>query len=174
MPPAITDSAEAVWTVTPPEEASEVDTKFPRSQMEGEGETPVRPPGEWALGREAGSKVDGSATAWYLRLSSKARTTVEEHSMPRTPKDIADHLVQMYGTSTKGLLMPREEFEQHAERPNVDHRLIRSIDLELRPMGYILSDLLQERQCVVLMSISTIMEALGQGEVEEEGERLHT
>jgi hypothetical protein len=55
--------------------------------------------------------------------------------MPRTPKDIADHLVQMYGTSTKGLLMPREEFEQHAERPNVDHRLIRSIDLELRPMG---------------------------------------
>jgi hypothetical protein len=41
-------------------------------------------------------------------------------------------------------------------------------------MGYILSDLLQERQCVVLMSISTIMEALGQGEVEEEGERLHT
>jgi hypothetical protein len=94
--------------------------------------------------------------------------------MQRTPKDIADHLLQMYGTSTKGLLMPREEFEQHAERPNVDHRLIRSIDLELRPMGYILSDLLQERQCVVLMSISTMMEALGQGEVEEEEECLHT
>ena len=94
--------------------------------------------------------------------------------MQRTPKDMADHLVQMYGTATNGMLMPREEFEQHVERYGVDHRLIRSIDLELRPMGYILSDLLQERQCVVLMSISTIMKALRQGEVEEEEERLHT
>jgi hypothetical protein len=74
--------------------------------------------------------------------------------MQRTPKEIADRLVQMYGNSPKGLHMPREDFEQHAERPGVDHRLIRSIDLELRPMGYILSDLLQERQCVVLMSIT--------------------
>jgi hypothetical protein len=123
-------------------------------------------------GEQGGRQRNG--THGICAFSSKARTTVEEHSMPRTPKDIADHLVQMYGTSTKGLLMPREEFEQHAERPNVDHRLIRSIDLELRPMGYILSDLLQERQCVVLMSISTMMEALGQGEVEEEEERLHT
>ena len=94
--------------------------------------------------------------------------------MQRTPKEMADHLVQMYGTSTKGMRMPREEFEQHVKRHGVDHRLIRCIDLELRPMGYILSDLLQERQCVVLMSISTMMQAVGQGEVEEEEERLHT
>jgi hypothetical protein len=94
--------------------------------------------------------------------------------MQRTPKEIADGLVQLYGTSTQSMPIYREEFEQHAERHNVDHRLIRSIDLELRPMGYILSDLLQERQCVVLMSISTMMEALGQGEVEEEEECLHT
>jgi len=94
--------------------------------------------------------------------------------MQLTPKEIADRLVKMYGNSPKGLHMPREDFEQQAERPGVDHRLIRSIDLELRPMGYILSDLLQERQCVVLMSISTMMKVLGQGEVEEEEERLHT
>ena len=54
VPYAITDSAEAVWTVTPPEAASEVDTKFPRSQTAGEGETPTHPPGEGALGREGG------------------------------------------------------------------------------------------------------------------------
>jgi hypothetical protein len=94
--------------------------------------------------------------------------------MQRTPKEIADRLVQMYGTSPKGMHMPRRDFETQAGREGVDHRLIRSIDLELRPMGYILSDLLQERQCVVLMSISTMMQALGQGEVEEEEERLHT
>ena len=94
--------------------------------------------------------------------------------MQRTPKEIADRLVHMYGNSPQGLHMLREDFEQHAERHGVDHRLIRSIDLELRPMGYILSDLLQERQCVVLMSISTMMQAVGQGEVEEEEERVHT
>jgi hypothetical protein len=88
--------------------------------------------------------------------------------MQRTPKEIADRLVHMYGTSTKGLHMPRADFEQQAERKGVDHRLIRSIDLELRPMGYILSDLLQERKCVVMMSISTMMKALAQGDVEEE------
>jgi hypothetical protein len=74
----------------------------------------------------------------------------------------------MYGTSTKGLHMPRKDFETQAGREGVDHRLIRSIDLELRPMGYILSDLLQERKCVVMMSISTMMKALAQGDVEEE------
>jgi hypothetical protein len=69
VPHAITDSAEAVWTVTPPEEASEVDTKFPRSQMEGEGATPVRPPGEWALGREGGARWTAAQRhLWYLRL----------------------------------------------------------------------------------------------------------
>jgi hypothetical protein len=88
--------------------------------------------------------------------------------MQLTPKEIADRLVQMYGTSPKGLHMPREDFEQHAGRHGVDHRLIRSVDLELRPMGYILSDLLQERKCVVMMRISTMMQAVAQGEGEEE------
>ena len=88
--------------------------------------------------------------------------------MQRTPKEIADRLVHMYGTSPKGLHMPRKDFETQAGREGVDHRLIRSIDLELRPMGYILSDLLQERKCVVMMSISTMMKALAQGDVEEE------
>jgi hypothetical protein len=40
--------------------------------------------------------------------------------MQLTPKEIADRLVQMYGNSPKGLHMPREDFEQHAERPGVD------------------------------------------------------
>ena len=88
--------------------------------------------------------------------------------MQRTPKEIADRLVQMYGNSPQELHRPREDFEQQAERHGVDHRLIRSIDLELRPMGYILSDLLQERKCVVMMSISTMMKALAQGDVQEE------
>src|SRR4029453_2417094 len=64
----------------------------------------------------------------------------------------------------------REDFEKQAERHGVDHRLIRSIDLELRPMGYILSDLLQERKCVVMMSISTMMKEVAQGDIEEEEE----
>jgi hypothetical protein len=88
--------------------------------------------------------------------------------MQLTPKEIADHLVQMYGNATKGLHMPREDFEQQAGRHGVDHRLIRSIDLELRPMGYILSDLLKERKCVVMMSISTLMKEVVQGDGEEE------
>jgi hypothetical protein len=73
----------------------------------------------------------------------------------------------MYGTSTKGLHMHREDLEKQAERNGVDHRFIQSIDLELRPMGYILSDLLQERKCVV-MSISTMMKEVAQGDIEEE------
>ena len=88
--------------------------------------------------------------------------------MQLTPKEIADRLVQMYGTSTKGLHMPREDFEKHAERHGVDHRLIRSIDLELRPMGYILADLLQERKCVVMMRIRTMMKEVAPGDLEEE------
>jgi hypothetical protein len=90
--------------------------------------------------------------------------------MQLTPKEIADRLVHMYGTSTKGLHMHREDLEKQAERNGVDHRLIRSIDLELRPMGYILSDLLQERKCVVMMSISTMMKEVAQGDIEEEEE----
>jgi hypothetical protein len=35
-------------------------------------------------------------------------------------------------------------------------------------MGYILSDLLQERKCVVMMSISTMMKEVAQGDIEEE------
>src|SRR5215475_8332654 len=40
IPYAITDSAEAVWTVTPPEDASEVEATCARSKTAGEGETP--------------------------------------------------------------------------------------------------------------------------------------
>ena len=94
--------------------------------------------------------------------------------MQLTPKAIADRFVHMYGTSTKGLHMHREDFEKQAERNGVDHRLIRSIDLELRPMGYILSDILQERKCVVMMRISTMMKEVAQGDIEEEEERSMT
>jgi hypothetical protein len=62
--------------------------------------------------------------------------------------------------------MHRDTFEKHVERHGVDHRFIRSVDLELRPMGYILSDLLHERQCVVMMHISTVMQGGAQGEGE--------
>jgi len=92
--------------------------------------------------------------------------------MQRTPKEIADRLVTLYGHSTTGRHIPRDDFEKHAERHGVDLRLIRSIDLELRPMGYILSDLLKERACVVLMSISTLMYECVQGEVEAEEESV--
>jgi hypothetical protein len=84
-----------------------------------------------------------------------------------TPKEIASLLVKTYGNSTKSIIIHRDEFEKQADRYGIDHRLIRSVDLELRPMGYILSDLLKERKCVVMMSISTVMEGLAQ----EDGER---
>jgi len=48
--------------------------------------------------------------------------------MQRTPKDMADHLVHMYGTSTNGMPIHREDFEKPVERHGVDHRLIRSIN----------------------------------------------
>ena len=83
-----------------------------------------------------------------------------------TPKEIANSLVKTYGNSTKSIIIHRDEFEKQADRYGIDHRLIRSIDLELRPLGYILSDLLQERACVVMMSISTVMAGLAQEDVE--------
>jgi hypothetical protein len=86
--------------------------------------------------------------------------------MLHTPKEIADLLVRMYGSSTQGILVSRDEFEKQAERYGVDHTFVRSVDLELRPMGYILSDLLKERKCVLMMSINTVMEGLAQEEVE--------
>jgi hypothetical protein len=46
--------------------------------------------------------------------------------MHRTPKEIADRLVQMYGTSTKGMPIHKKEFEKQAERQGVDYRLVRS------------------------------------------------
>jgi hypothetical protein len=88
--------------------------------------------------------------------------------MQLTPKEIADRLVKMYGNSTKGRYIHRQDFEKQAERNGVDHRLIRSIDLELRPMGYMLSDLLKERKCVVMVHISTMMKEFAQGAVEVE------
>ena len=89
--------------------------------------------------------------------------------MLHTPKEIADFLVQTYGNSSKGVIIDRDEFEKQAERHSVDHRLVRSVDLELRPMGYILFDLLKERQCVVMMRISLIMEALAQEDIKRAG-----
>jgi hypothetical protein len=89
--------------------------------------------------------------------------------MLHTPKDIADFLVHTYGASPKGVLITSEEFEQYTQRYGADHRLVRSVDLELRPMGYILFDLLQERQCVVMMSISSVIETLAQGDIQRAG-----
>jgi hypothetical protein len=89
--------------------------------------------------------------------------------MLHTPKEIADFLVKRYGTSPKGIVIHRGEFERQAERYGVDHNLVRSIDLELRSMGYILFDLLKERECVVMMNISTVMEALTEGDVKRAG-----
>ena len=88
--------------------------------------------------------------------------------MQLTPKEIADRLVKLYGDSTKGITIYRKEFEKQAERHGVDHRLTRSVDLELRPLGYILSDLLKERKCVVMASISTVMAGLAPGDGENE------
>jgi hypothetical protein len=78
--------------------------------------------------------------------------------MVRTPHAIAEHLVKMYGTSTTGITIAKEEFEKQSGRERVDHRLIRSVDLALRPMGYTLIDLLTEKSAVGMMSIHAIME----------------
>jgi hypothetical protein len=86
-----------------------------------------------------------------------------------TPKAIADFLVKTYGSAPKGVILDREAFEKQADRYGVDHRLVRSIDLELRPMGYILFDLLQEQHCVVLMRISMVMEALAHEDMPRAG-----
>jgi hypothetical protein len=76
--------------------------------------------------------------------------------MLHTPKEIADLLVHRYGNSPKSILIDREEFEQQAGWSSVDHRLVRSIDLELRPLGYVLADLLKEQGCVVMLKIQTV------------------
>ena len=76
--------------------------------------------------------------------------------MLHTPKEIADLLVQRYGNSPKSILIDRKAFEQQAERSSVDHRLVRSVDIELRPLGYVLADLLKEQGCVVMLNIQTV------------------
>ena len=86
-----------------------------------------------------------------------------------TPKDIANFLVKTYGNSPKGIVIHRDEFEKQAQRYGVDHRLVRSVDLELRPMGYVLFDLLKERECVLMMNINTALEALTEGDVKRAG-----
>ena len=86
-----------------------------------------------------------------------------------TPREIADFLVKTYGNSPKGIVIHRDEFEKQAERYGIDHNFVRSVDLELRPMGYVLFDLLKERECIVLMSISMFMESLAQGDVKRAG-----
>ena len=86
-----------------------------------------------------------------------------------TPKKVADLLVKTYGNTPTGSVVLRDEFEKQAERYRVDHNFVRSVDLELRPMGYVLFDLLKERECVVLMSISMFMDSLAQGDVKRAG-----
>ena len=86
-----------------------------------------------------------------------------------TPKKVADLLVKTYGNTPTGSVVLRDEFEKQAERYGVDHNFVRSVDLELRPMGYVLFDLLKERECVVLMSISMFMDSLAQGDVKRAG-----
>lgn len=81
--------------------------------------------------------------------------------MLHSPQDMAEILVTTYGNAPHHVLMSREVFEQHVDRQGVDHRLIRSVDLALRPLGYILTDLLQERDCVVLMRIEVVMHGEG-------------
>ena len=77
-----------------------------------------------------------------------------------TPEEIAHFLVQTYGNAPRGLVIHRDVFEKHAQRYGIDHNLVRSVDLELRPMGYVLVDLLKEQECVVLMHIKTYIETL--------------
>jgi hypothetical protein len=89
--------------------------------------------------------------------------------MLHTPKEIADFLVHTYGNSPTGVLIDRDAFEKHAQRHGADHRLVRSVDLELRPMGYILFDLLKERNCVVMLNISMMMEALAHEDMKRAG-----
>jgi hypothetical protein len=89
--------------------------------------------------------------------------------MLHTPKDIADFLVLTYGNSPEGVIIDKEEFEKHTHRYGGDHRLVRSVDLELRPLGYILFDLLKERQCVVMLNISRVMEALAHEDMQRAG-----
>jgi hypothetical protein len=89
--------------------------------------------------------------------------------MLHTPKEIAGFLVQTYGNSLKGVIIDKDEFEKQAQRHGADHRLVRSVDLELRPMGYILFDLLKERRCVVMMSISGVMEVLAHEDIKRAG-----
>jgi hypothetical protein len=86
-----------------------------------------------------------------------------------TPKEVADFLVKTYGNSPKGIVIHRDEFEKQSQRYGVDHNFVRSVDLELRTIGYILFDLLKERECVLMMNISTVMEALTEGDVKRVG-----
>jgi hypothetical protein len=89
--------------------------------------------------------------------------------MLHTPREIANFLVTMYGNASQGVIVQRDELEKQAERYGIDHNFVRSVDLELRPMGYVLFDLLKERECVVMMHISSVMEALTAGDVKRAG-----
>ena len=86
-----------------------------------------------------------------------------------TPKEVADLLIQTYGASSKGVVLDRDAFEQQTGRERIDHRFIRSVDLQLRQMGYVLFDLLNEQGCVVLMGIRTFMETLAEGDMTRAG-----
>ena len=86
-----------------------------------------------------------------------------------TPKEMADFLITRYGNASQGVIIQRDDFEKQAGRYGVDHNFVRSVDLELRTMGYVLFDLLKERACVVMMNISNVMEALSAGDVKRAG-----
>ena len=77
-----------------------------------------------------------------------------------TPEEIAQFLVQTYSNAPGGLVIHRDAIEKHAKSYGIDHNFVRSVDLELRPMGYVLVDLLKEQECVVLMHIKTYIETL--------------
>jgi len=73
VPYAIPDSAQAVSTVTPPEDASEVEATCARSKTERAGAIPcvLLTRGHWA--RRGESKGDGSATAPMASAPSLAK-----------------------------------------------------------------------------------------------------
>ena len=77
-----------------------------------------------------------------------------------TPEEIARFLVKAYANAPGGLVLRRDAIEKYAQRYGIDHNFVRSVDLALRPMGYVLVDLLKEQGCVVLMHIKTCIETL--------------
>lgn len=77
--------------------------------------------------------------------------------MTRTEHELVDQLIAVCSKHHHHVTITQEDFKKIAQKDRLRTVFIENITLMLRPKGYILIDLREEKNCITVMSIEFLM-----------------